>query len=90
MVRKCKQPWIVYCAENINTYKYDFLGTGLRFLYIPITFKNRYVCSYFVADVLEKSSISDFKKKTYFVKPKDFEKLNGLKEIYTGKYSSYH
>lgn len=74
---------------NINTYKYDFLGTGLRYIYIPITFKNKYVCSYFVADVLEKSSIYDFKKKPYFVKPKDFENLNGFNEIYSGKYSLY-
>lgn len=74
---------------NINTYKYDFLGTGLRFLYIPITFKNRYVCSYFVADILEKSNVYHFKKKSYFIKPKDFEKLKGFNEIYNGKYFLY-
>ena len=74
---------------NINTYKYDFLGTGLRFLYIPITFKNKYVCSYFVADVLEKSNIYNFNKRTYFIKPKDFENLKGFNEIYKGKFSLY-
>ena len=33
-------------------YKYDFIGIILRYFYIPITFKNKYVCSYFIADLL--------------------------------------
>lgn len=74
---------------NINNYKYDFWEIAFRFLYIPLTFKNRYVCSYFVADVLEKSGIYNFKKRTYFIKPKDFENLKGFNEIYKGSYSLY-
>jgi len=74
---------------NINNYKYDFWGIAFRFLYIPLTFKNRYVCSYFVADVLEKSNIYNFNKRTYFIKPKDFENLKGFNEIYKGKFSLY-
>lgn len=54
-----------------------------------MTSKNRYVCSYFVADVLQKAEIYNFNKKVCFIKPKDFEKLSILNEIYTGKYSLY-
>lgn len=76
--------------ENIEDYKYDFLGIIPRFWGIPITFKNKYVCSYFVASVLEKANICKFNKKVYFVKPKDFENLKGFKEIYKGSYNEYH
>ena len=33
--------------DNPLNYKYDYLGIFLRYLRIPITFKNKYVCSYF-------------------------------------------
>lgn len=72
-----------------NNYKYDFLGIALRFFHIPITFKNKYVCSYFVADVLEKSNIYKFTKKAYFIRPKDFENLQGFNKIYEGRYIDY-
>ena len=48
--------------QNINKYKYDFLGIVPRFFKIPVTFKNKFVCSYFVAYVLEKASIYTFDK----------------------------
>ena len=76
--------------ENMDNYKYDFLGIIPRFCGIPITFKNKYVCSYFVAAVLEKANICKFSKKVYFVKPKDFENLEGFKEIYKGSYNTYN
>lgn len=75
--------------DNINMYKYDFIGIALRFFYIPITFKNRYVCSYFIAHLLEKAQIYNFDKQTCFMKPKDFENLVGLNPIYTGQYCLY-
>lgn len=75
--------------KNINIYKYDFLGITLRFFNIPLTLKNRYVCSYFVADLLEKANIYNFGKQTCFIRPKDFENVNGLNEIYVGKYCLY-
>ncbi len=37
---------------HTNNYKYDYFGIIPRFLGIPITIKNRYVCSYFVAYIL--------------------------------------
>lgn len=75
--------------SNMNDYKYDYLGIVPRFLGIPIILKNKYVCSYFVAALLQKANICKFNKETCFIRPKDFENLEGLKEIYTGKYLSY-
>ncbi len=75
--------------KNSEKYKYDYLGIVLRFLKIPITFKNKYVCTYFVADILEKAQIYKFSKKTFFVTPEDFEEINYKKEIYSGKYLLY-
>lgn len=74
-------------AQNMDKYKYDYIGIVPRFLGIPLIFKNRYVCSYFVAYVLEKAKIHKFNKKPYFIKPKDFENIEGFKKIYEGKYS---
>lgn len=78
-----------YMDENRNLYKYDFLGIFLRLFNIPISFKNWYVCSQFVAKLLEEFGIYKFDKKTCFIQPKDFEKIEGIKEIYSGKYLEY-
>ena len=76
--------------KNQKLYKYDFIGIVLRTFNIPISFKNHYVCSQFVAELLEKFEIYNFKKKICFVKPKDFEVINGIKEIYSGEYLEYN
>lgn len=70
-------------------YKYDYIGIIPRFFGIPIVIKNKYVCSYFVADVLEKAKIYKFNKKVYFIKPKDFENIKESRKIYEGLYDSY-
>ena len=72
-----------------DKYKYDFIGIIPRFFGIPITLENRYVCSYFIAEVLEKANILKFNKPVCLVKPKDFENIKGFKEIYKGKYLKY-
>lgn len=80
---------IKYMKKNDNIYGYDYLGIILRYLRIPISFKNKYVCSYFVAELLEEANIYNFDKKTIFVKPKDFENIDIFNLIYTGKYAMY-
>ena len=80
---------IKYMKRNSSYYGYDYLGLFLRFLKIPITFKNKYVCSYFVADLLEDVNVCNFDKKTCFIKPKDFDHVDGFNLIYSGKYVLY-
>lgn len=70
-------------------FKYDYLGICLRYFKIPVAFKNKYVCSYFVAEMLEEADIHKFNKKTCFIEPKDFEGINDFNLIYSGNYLMY-
>lgn len=83
------QKQISYLKSNESKYKYDFLGASLRIFNIPVSFSNRYVCSQFVAKVLENAGIYKFRKKVYFIKPKDFEDIKDIKSIYSGEYLKY-
>ncbi len=68
-------------------YRYDFCGLIIRTLFhIPVTFKNRYVCSHFVAEALRQSGIYDFGFATCKAKPQDFESMVGASEVYCGAY----
>lgn len=78
-----------YMEVNQKIYKYDFFGLFLRMFNIPVSFKNSYVCSQFIAKLLEDFNIYKFKKEVCFIKPKDFEMVDGIKEIYSGNYLSY-
>lgn len=80
---------IRYMKKNKNIYGYDYLGIILRYLRISVVFKNKYVCSYFVAELLEEANVCNFNKSTFNVRPKDFEGIDGLNLVYTGKYAMY-
>lgn len=84
---------IKYVLDTMNAnedrYKYDFIGIVPRWLGIPLVFNNRFVCSQFVAHVLEEAGVFYFGKEKCFVVPKTFENLDGLKEVYCGNYVSY-
>ncbi len=75
--------------ETSDLYKYDFLGAFLRAFHIPAYFKNKYVCSTFVADVLEQAGVCSFEKELCFVKPIDFENISGAKEVFLGEYKKF-
>lgn len=75
--------------QKKELFKYDFLGIALRLFKIPVTFKNKYVCSHFVAELLENAAVCTFGKKVCFVAPKDFEQIEGANIVYEGKYSGY-
>lgn len=75
--------------KNRDIYKYDYFGIILRYLGLNITFKNKYVCSYFVAKLLMDSGIYNFDKDVSFVRPSDFDNMDGLNLIYSGKYLLY-
>lgn len=80
---------LVNMEKNIDDYKYDFLGIVPRAFGIPVSFENKFVCSYFVAHILENANICTFEKDTCLVVPKNFESLDGFNEIYSGKYLQY-
>ncbi|MCI8574899.1 MAG: hypothetical protein HFI09_00330 [Bacilli bacterium] len=80
---------ILEMQRHKERYKYDFIGLVLRYFKIPIRLKNHYVCSYFLANLLEESGVYTFAKKSYFVRPKDFENIAIGNEIYQGEYQKY-
>lgn len=80
---------ILYMKDHDKLFKYDYIGILLRFFRVPIIFKNKFVCSYFVAKLLEDAKIYKFPKECYFIEPKDFENIDNLNEIYSGKFLLY-
>ncbi len=77
-------------SQEENKYKYDFLGLIVRCIGIPLTIKNHYVCSFFVAELLKKVQVINLDKKPCLVKPKDFANYLKNKEIYVGNYVTYN
>ena len=80
---------INYMKNHEELFKYDYVGIFLRFFKLPVSFKNKYVCSYFVGKLLEDAGICKFNKESFFIEPKDFEKIENLTEVYSGKYLLY-
>ena len=74
--------------KNPDKYKYDLIGIVLKIFKINIKRKNHYVCSQFVAEVLNNSNIYNFNKSPKKVKPSDFDSISN-NIIYTGKIKEY-
>lgn len=69
--------------------KYSTLGLVCCFLKIPLKRKNKYFCSQFVAEVLQKSKVLRLKKKSTLYFPKDISKHKELKLIFIGNHLSF-
>ena len=69
--------------NNIDQYKYDIIGLFLKTMSLPIKREKHYVCTQFVAEILETAHIYEFGKSNLLVKPKDFEKIDNSNIIYT-------
>ena len=73
--------------ENMNIYKYDFLGIIFNIFNINYKRKNYSVCSEFVGRLLEVSNIYIFNKKN--IRPKDFFSIPNIKIVYEGLLKEY-
>lgn len=79
------------CWMNRGLYKYDVRAlVRMKVNRAKPIKNNRYVCSNFVADILEISGINIFEKPSYAIQPKDFLKNNRLNIVYEGKLSEYN
>lgn len=77
--------------ENRKLYKYNVKGLVRLKINRPKPIKkNKYVCSNFVADILEVSGINIFDKPSYMIQPKDFLNNNKLNLVYEGLLSDYN
>lgn len=70
-----------------DKFGYNYFGPFCCFFGIPVKIRNRYFCSQFVADLLERHHAVRLKKPSSLYHPRDIEKLDGLHLIYKGKLS---
>ena len=73
--------------KNSEEYKYDIKGLFSRFFFAKdISRDNYYVCSNFVASVLEKAGIIKFDIDPHKVTPEDFSNLDNTLMVYEGEF----
>lgn len=71
--------------DEAPDYKYDILGLAARPLGIKFQRPHRYICSQFVATVLEMSGAWDLGgRDPYFTLPEDFRHIPGSEVVYRG------
>lgn len=75
--------------ENTYKYSYNFAGLMPMFFNIPYHRHYHYVCSQFVAYVLQESNSVKLNKHFSLMRPHDFPSLSELDLIYSGKLSNY-
>lgn len=80
---------LTYFKENGRKFKYDAKAL-LKFLYNePKENDKKYVCSQFVAYLLEEADVDIFYKPYYLITPLDFYELDNLTIEYEGLLSEY-
>lgn len=80
---------IMNISENRKYYDYDVKGLVYLSINRPREKSNKYVCSNFVADMLQKSGINLLDKNFYEVRPNDFYNLEDFTLEYEGLLSKY-
>ncbi len=75
---------------NRKKYVYDFKGIIYFYLNKPRKKDYKYVCSNFVADMMQRSDINILDKEAYKVRPNDFYNLDDLELEYEGLLSKYY
>jgi hypothetical protein len=80
---------IMSVSNNRELYSYDVMALIYLTLNKSREAKYKYVCSHFVADILQKSGICLFEKPSYNVRPNDFFNQKYLTLEYEGLLSQY-
>jgi len=77
---------------SINRKQYVYDVKALVYLSVnkPRKKDYKYVCSHFVADMLQRSEIKIFDKEPHYVRPNDFYDLSNLELEYEGLLSNYY
>lgn len=65
--------------------RYDFAGCFLRLVGNGTVFADRYTCSHFVAEILQRAGVCTFPKGTVFVRPADIASVPNVRRIYEGR-----
>lgn len=77
-------------SDNRTEYDYDAMALIYLTLNRPREAEYKYVCSHFVADMLQKSNINIFDKKSHEVIPNDFYDKEDFVLEYEGLLSKYN
>ncbi|MCR8744649.1 hypothetical protein [Romboutsia lituseburensis] len=80
---------IMNVSENREEYDYDVKALVCLSIDRPREKEYKYVCSHFVADMMQKSDIHIIEKPAYETRPNDFYNLEGLELEYEGLLSKY-
>lgn len=75
--------------REYDNYRYNFLGLPLIRLGIPLRRAHHFVCSQFVADVLERAQAVRFPRETALITPSDLAALPGAQLAYRGRLADY-
>ena len=80
---------IQHFRKETKLYSYNVLGLVTMPLGIPFKRKNRFVCSQFVAHVLEEAGIVTFNKSISLITPDDFRYIPNASLLYSGDIKEY-
>lgn len=75
--------------EKPYQYRYNFLGLPFIWFGISLNRRYHYVCSEFVAHLLERATIIDSKQISRTIRPYEFSMLDGTELIYEGFLREY-
>lgn len=76
-------------VSNRSRLYYTRIGLILSLAHIPWKIKNGYICSYFVAEVLQRCTKTRLKKHSTLCLPKDFSRSRDLKMVFKGDLLKY-
>lgn len=71
-------------VRNRSRLGYSRIGLILSLIHIPWKIKDRYICSYFVAEILQRCTAARLKKHSMLCLPKDFSHSRDLKMVFKG------
>ena len=72
-----------------NTYRYSYLGVITALFHFPFVQRNRFFCSHFVAEMLQRNKLVRLKKNSALYFPRDLNKLPELSKVFEGNLKGY-
>ncbi len=73
--------------RDYDSYRYNFLGVPLCFFGIPLERKHHFLCSQFVASMLDDTGACTLPRPVSLMQPMDFSAIPELRLIYSGPLS---
>lgn len=78
------EAWIDRFYAQFNDYRYNFLGVPLCYFGIPFAREHHYLCSQFVAFMLQLTGACQLPRPVSLMQPMDFAAIPELRLVYSG------